>query len=374
MSHDWISSLASEMPEFGEVDPAVGRFEYPLLSHGGFVIAAGPGKAIAEALSTAPASAGLVRVDVGLGSTRITRPRYGGRTSPRVIQLRSRLQFSPSDVARINREVGNLRPDVVIVGDAGSSQLDDFRWAVTLAEDLDAPTILAVNSDDAASAEMLTALGLPDPAEASGTRSGGGEEGKVRLFVADPKLAFRQGVPRVDQFVARPLLAGRIGSAEAAGIVRGSRGLDVSHLIGGDVLAGGEPPARPRHVNTVVYRAAGRIPVRPKENLALDTDYRLGIGIGQHRDDSLLPGDATFPDEVLGPAARRLDLLVLSAQDPAQAQRGYLYLPEQGAAFTCPVLDQAPEGSDWSSAGHESCPGPHDELAEFTIPRRTSRA
>jgi hypothetical protein len=111
--------------------------------------------------------------------------------------------------------------------------------------------------------------------------------------------------------------------------------------------------------------------------LALDTAYRLGIGIGRPRADSLLAGTAPWPDDVLARAvprrARRLDILVIrKGSYRTKPKAGCLYLPEDGPAFTCPRCDQMPPDTDWHGVDHAECSDQHDELAEFTIPKRSS--
>ncbi|MFD3724090.1 CHAT domain-containing protein [Streptomyces sp. NPDC058671] len=132
-------------------------------------------------------------------------------------------------------------------------------------------------------------------------------------------------------------------------------------------------PRAARHVNTVVQRVGDSTTVAPGDVLEADTDYLLGVGIGPRRADSLLGGDASFPDEILGRRARRLDVYLehLNAST-LTTQHRHVYLPEDGPAFTCPTSDQLPDTTEWEALDHRLCAETHHELAQFEVPRRSS--
>ncbi|WP_327250932.1 hypothetical protein [Streptomyces sp. NBC_01244] len=128
-----------------------------------------------------------------------------------------------------------------------------------------------------------------------------------------------------------------------------------------------------RCVNTVVQRVRDGATVRSGELLEPGTGHRLGIGIGPRRADSLLEGDASYPDEVLDRRGRRLDILVEAADRPGRnRQHGRLYLPERGPAFTCPAADELPDDTRWGSLDHRACADSHHDLAQFTIPGQST--
>lgn len=133
-----------------------------------------------------------------------------------------------------------------------------------------------------------------------------------------------------------------------------------------------------RYVNSVLWRSAGpAVSVAAGDLLELDADYRLGIGVGRPRRDSLLAATAVWPDETLSAAAGshawRLSVMVLGAATrDAQPAVKYLYLPATGTAFVCSRCDGLPADTDWDLVEHRECKTEHGELAEFEVPRRAS--
>ncbi|MEU2241177.1 CHAT domain-containing protein [Streptomyces sp. NPDC018338] len=146
---------------------------------------------------------------------------------------------------------------------------------------------------------------------------------------------------------------------------------DAEYGVSHDTSSTPVQPSRPptaRHVNTVVQRARDLEPVIPGGVLEVDTEYVLGIGIGPRRNDSLLGGDTSFPDEIFGGKARRVDVYLEDLDSAGAAgRRSHLYLPEVGTAFTCPAADALPEDTDWTSLDHRDCAGSHGDLARFDI-------
>ena len=371
MDEGWFSSLTRLLPGAREAGDFGGLLGVPHLEPGGFVIAAGPRRAVEQAMSVGQIGERLVQLQVDVASTRITRPRQTGTTGPRVIQLQPRLHFDLPDIDRVGREIAYQRPDLVIIG-ATSSQFDDLRWAATVADRSSAPTVLAIASDDVTSSELLGKLGLSAGAQRTGSPSGLAKAGDVRLFVANPRLPFRYDAPDVQLLAVQPFDMQRFNQITRllSGTETISSWLSSANLAVASV-ATEIPPIQPRYVNTVVYSAGKRVSITQGEVLDIDTDYILGIGIGPRREDSLLAGDASFPDEVLPRLARRLAIFVRSSSDlEEEVQHGNLYLPVDGPAFSCPIADQAPDETVWESFNHEACLDHHGELAEFRIPRR----
>src|ERR1022692_803659 len=382
MEIDWHWSLASVMAELDNPGAFGQRFGNLDLDRGGFLIATGSRRAVTQAFGTAELGHSAVNLDLDLGATRITRPQRIGEIRQRVVRIRSRLLFEPPDIARVRQEIAYQVPDVVIVSGAMSSPLNDLRWAAVIADHFDTPTIVAIATDDATGAEALEALGLRRRDTAHGTEQEVADSEQVQLFAARPIPAFRRTHPIMQQFAVQSLDASnaaspRPGSPKWTGQI--TLAAEPGSIIARgwtDTLADRtEPtPAQPRHVNTVVYAAADRVPVSAGGLLSIDTDYLLGIGIGQRRADSLLGGEASFPDELLPRRARRIGIFVQLTDHPGEdTQHGYLYLPDQGPAFTCPSSDQLPDEVDWDVINHEECSEEHRELAEFAIPQRSSR-
>ena len=155
--------------------------------------------------------------------------------------------------------------------------------------------------------------------------------------------------------------------------------VDAANLPRSEEPAPGSAQPRLRYVNSVLWRSAGpaAVSVAAGDLLEPDADYRLGIGIGGPRRDSLLAATAVWPDETLSAAvgthAWRLSVMVQgAATHDAQPAVKYLYLPPTGPAFVCARCDGLPADTDWDLVKHRECETEHRELAEFEVPRRAS--
>ncbi len=359
-------SLSSISGEPDDLDMSPGGSADLDLGSGKFVVAAGSRGEVARTLRATRLDQVSVRIEFDASRTRI-RPLSGGDLHRRVVQIRPSLHFDAADVERVQREISRQNPDVVVVEGAAVSQLDDLHWAAIIADQLEAPTVITFATDEPS---------IPSRSSKITDFRPRGSALPLDLFAVKPELSYLQTMMS-------------LGS-------RGLSGLDVSGLVipGLDIPAEGTAapaaapadspqlsaegvPDQPRYVNSVVWRSTDHIAIGPGEVLALSTDHRLGIGIGQPRADSLLAGNAPWPDDVLSEVvprrARRLDILVQQAGfRRGKPQTGCLYLPEAGPAFTCPRCGKLPPDTDWRAVDHADCSDEHRELAEFTIPRRSS--
>jgi hypothetical protein len=108
--------------------------------------------------------------------------------------------------------------------------------------------------------------------------------------------------------------------------------------------------------------------VQPYTPVPANTPFVVGIGVGAPEAMSVL-GPSVFPDEAIGPGARRLDVYVRQIDRSADKGRhGYLYLPPSGDAFTCPVADTLPDRTRWKLVDHTYCARQHGRYAEFECP------
>lgn len=276
----------------------------------------------------------------------------------RIAQVHTPLRFNSDDVERIRDQIAKVHPDIVVItgGNAATSRRD-LLWATAIAAGMDPPTILALDIQQT-------------PRLASAAGPGLSQRHGVDMYAA-VRYSQYQATPGLNLYEATGVpIVGDGPLGEHATPIH----FDVSYdraVISDDAA---EQPHPPRYVNSVVYQANSGVAVRQHEVLSRDTDYRLGIGIGPKRAESLLAGsdDAVlFPDKLfLARQARRVDVYLQTARGGVgEPKLRHLYLPVIGAAFTCPRADSAPADTDWDSFQHQTCMADHGELADFLVPR-----
>jgi hypothetical protein len=312
------------------------------------------------------------------------------------VQVEAPLRFDAHYVTRFLHLVAESEPDIVVLSGRASTSDNDFQWASVIADELDPPTVLALNADQPRTG--------PVNVYAAGTHA-------VNVYAAVKESRY-ESVPGLNLYAAtgvpitndEPLVLqphlkfnvtadalpgltdvlARVATAKVEGTVTSEKVIAGGPLTGIRIRDIGGPPEQPRpadteareeqlrYVNTMVHRADDGTAVKSGEAMAEGTDYRLGIGIGAERKDSLLAGKAAeFPDKALPERrGRRVTIYVQKTTGPdRKRQRADLYLPTVGSAFTCPLADEQPAGTDWDSFSHTTCAADHRDLAEFALPR-----
>ncbi len=330
----------------------------------GLLVATGGHRAVMEELHHSLGDHPIVDLEFKHSGVVITPHTTYNPVQHRIAHVLTSLRFDENDIDRIHDQIAQLHPDIVVISGRTSTSHNDIQWATAIADRLDPPTILALDTDQPTTwQQMADTVRTHQPA--------------VDLYAAVPyshyeaapslNLYEATGVRRFDD---APLAASATAQYAPMSIgdlvsLASGGGSDIVELPG--VAA---PPPAPRYVNTLLSQADSGAVVAPQEALAVGAAYRLGIGIGPKDPNSILKGGNPFPDDAFPTRqARRVDVYLQAARgDVDQLQLRHLYLPSTGAAFTCPYADTLPVDTDWASFEHSACSAGHRDLAEFAMP------
>lgn len=125
-------------------------------------------------------------------------------------------------------------------------------------------------------------------------------------------------------------------------------------------------PGLPRHVTTLVRTADGTFLGQELPAPAGEA-FVVGIGIGTPHAMNVLRDGSLFPDALIRPRVRRLDVFARQVDRDDRGRHGFLYLPVAGDAFTCAAADVLPDSTWWDQVDHRGCSAHHGRAVEFAF-------